>query len=89
MDDRKARGSAAAQRTKGRPSRRLGGDSAGRSPRNPRPHGNEQSTRDDQLSEDIAQEHQAQLNQLRDEPFRSSHYDERDSEPEQGDDGQE
>jgi hypothetical protein len=73
MNDRKARGSAAARRTKS-PSRRLGGHSAGRSPQRDR---NERSTGDNQLSEDIAQEHQAQVNQLRDEPVPSSHYDDR------------
>lgn len=77
MNDRKSRGSAAARRTKSRPSQRPGGDSDGRSPRNTRRDRNEQSAGKAQLSDDIAQEHDAQLNQLRDEPVRSSHYDDR------------
>jgi putative intracellular protease/amidase len=40
---------------------------------------------DDTASDDIAQEHQAQLNQLRDEPVRSSHYDDRHLQTEQRD----
>ena len=40
---------------------------------------------DDRASDDIAQEHQAQLNQLRDEPVRSSHYDDRHLQTEQRD----
>jgi len=88
MNDRKARGSPAAHRTKGRLPRRLGVGSARRSARNPSRDGDEQSTPGDQLSEDIAEEHQAQLNQLRDEPMRSSHYYERDSELRQREDGQ-
>jgi len=77
MNDRKPSGSAAARRTKSRPSQRRGGDSDGRTPRNTRRDRNERSTGEAQLSDDIAQEHEAQLNQLRDEPVRSSHYDDR------------
>jgi hypothetical protein len=89
MSDRKPRGTAAARRTNRRQPGRPGGDSAGKSPHNPRRRDGKQSTGDSNLSEDIAQEHQAQLNQLRDEPVPSSHYDERRLQGEQRDDGQE
>jgi len=81
MNDRKASGTAAARRTKRRPSRWPHGGSAEHSQESTLRQRNKQPAGDTQLSEDIAQEHQAQLNQLRDEPIRASHYDERDSEP--------
>lgn len=87
MNDRKARGSAAARRTKSRPSQRVRGGREGMSPRNPHGDRNDQPTGGDQLSEDIAQEHQAQLNQLRDEPVPSSHHDDRHRQAEQRDSG--
>lgn len=61
MNDRNARGTAAARRAKKRPHRDR----------------NERSTGESQLSDDIAQEHEPQVNQLQDEPVRSSHYDDR------------
>lgn len=85
MNDRRARGSAAARRTKSRPSQRLGGDGSGMSPRHPDRGREDQPTGDDQLSEEIAQEHQAQVNQLRDEPVPSSHHDDRHRQAEQRD----
>jgi hypothetical protein len=89
MNDRKSRGSAAARRAKNRQSQRPGGDSAGRSPRNTRRDHNERPAGEAQLSDDIAQEHEAQLNQLRDEPVRSSHYDDRHLDIDQRNAGQE
>jgi hypothetical protein len=89
MNDRKARGSAAARRTKSGPSQRPGGDSHGSTARTTLRDRNEQSTGDNQLSDDIAQEHQAQLNQLRDEPVPASHYDDRHQDAEERNAGQE
>jgi len=89
MNDRKSSGSAAARRTKSRPWQRRGGDSGGRSARNTRRESNGRSTGDAQLSDDIAQEHEAQLNQLRDEPVPSSHYDDRHLDTHQRNAGQE
>jgi hypothetical protein len=77
MNDRNARGTAAARRTNRRASRQLGGDGSGRSPRITDRDRNERSAGDSQLSDDIAQEHEPQLNQLQDEPMPSSHYDDR------------
>jgi hypothetical protein len=88
MNDRKSSGSAAARRTKSRPSPRRGGDGDGGSPRNTHRGRNEGSTGEAQLSDDIAQEHEAQLNQLRDEPVRSSHYDDRHLDTDQRNAGQ-
>lgn len=73
MNDRNARGTAAARRAKERPDRDR----------------RERSTGESQLSDDIAQEHEPQLNQLQDEPVRSSHYDDRHLHPESPDVGQE
>jgi hypothetical protein len=89
MNDRKARGTAAARRIRRHPSRQPGGDSGARSSRNALSDGHEESTGDSQLSDDLAQEHQPQLNQLRDEPVPSSHYDDRHAQTEHGDAGQE
>jgi hypothetical protein len=86
MNDRNARGTAAARRANKRRSRQLGG---GRSPRTTDRDRNERSTSDSQLSDDIAQEHEPQLNQLQDEPVRSSHYDDRHLQTESQDSGQE
>jgi hypothetical protein len=90
MNDRKARGSAAARRrTKSRASQRPGCDSHGSGARTTRRDRNELSTGDNQLSDDIAQEHQAQVNQLRDEPVPSSHHDDRHQDADERNAGQE
>jgi hypothetical protein len=89
MNDRKAGSAAAGRRTKKRSSRRLRGGSAAQSQENARRQRDKQPGGDMQLSEDIAHEHQAQLNQLRDEPVPASHYDDRHAQTEQGDAGQE
>ncbi|HTX80565.1 MAG TPA: hypothetical protein VME44_00180 [Streptosporangiaceae bacterium] len=73
MNGRNARGAAAARRAR----KRLDRDR------------NERSTGDSHLSDDIAQEHEPQLNQLQDEPVRSSHYDDRYLQTESEDVGQE
>jgi len=52
------------------------------------PGTSEGSTGEAQLSDDIAQEHEAQLNQLRDEPVRSSRYDDRHLDTDQRNTGQ-
>lgn len=88
MSDRKPSGTAARRTSKRQSGRRVSGDSAGERPRYPRRHRNERPTGDSRLSEDIAKEHQPQFNQLRDEPIRSSHYDDSRSQAEQRDDGQ-
>ena len=73
MNDRTARGTVAARRVEKRPHRDRNERSAGQS----------------QLSDDIAREHEPQLNQLQDEPVRSSHYDDRHLQAENSDAGQE
>jgi hypothetical protein len=73
MNERNGRGTAATRRAK----ERLDRDR------------NERSTGDSNLSDDIAQEHEPQVNQLKDEPVRSSHYDDRHLQTETEDVGQE
>jgi hypothetical protein len=89
MNDRKASGTAAARRTKRSSSRRPRGGSSEQIRENARRQLGKQPGGDMQLSEDIAHEHQAHLNQLRDEPLPSSHYDDRHAQTEQEDAGQE
>jgi hypothetical protein len=102
MNDRKARGTAAARGRTRHPSRLVQDDVGERSTGNSQrgrnepasardspPAGDGSSAGNSQLSDEIARDHEAQVNHLRDEPVLSSHFDDRHRETEKRDAGDE